>query len=141
MKIRYLVVAFSLFIFFSSFLSVKAQTQRVRAPELTGGVSWLNTDKSLSLAALKGKVVLLDFWTYGCINCIHILPDLHRLEEKYANQLVIIGVHSAKFDNEGQTENIRKIILLGCRVFCKTRPKLETVDWNKTEKISSMRLS
>jgi DNA-binding beta-propeller fold protein YncE len=84
---------------------------RVRAPELTGGRGWLNTDKPLSLAALKGKVVLLDFWTYGCINCIHIIPDLKRLEAKYANQLVVIGVHSAKFENEKDTENIRRIIL------------------------------
>jgi thiol-disulfide isomerase/thioredoxin len=84
---------------------------RVRAPELTGGRGWLNTDKPLSLAALKGKVVLLDFWTYGCINCIHIIPDLKRLEHKYANQLVVIGVHSAKFENEKDTENIRRIIL------------------------------
>ena len=60
---------------------------------------------------MKGKVVLLDFWTYGCINCIHIIPDLKRLEEKYANQLVVIGVHSAKFENEKETENIRRIIL------------------------------
>ncbi|MGH9962305.1 MAG: thioredoxin-like domain-containing protein, partial [Pyrinomonadaceae bacterium] len=71
----------------------------------------LNTDKPLSLAALKGKVVLLDFWTYGCINCIHTIPDLKKLEEKYANQLVVIGVHSAKFENEKETENIRRIIL------------------------------
>ena len=84
---------------------------RVRAPELTGGRGWLNTDKPLSLAALKGKVVLLDFWTYGCINCIHIIPDLKRLEHKYPNQLVVIGVHSAKFENEKDTENIRRIIL------------------------------
>jgi DNA-binding beta-propeller fold protein YncE len=84
---------------------------RVRAPELTGGRGWLNTDKPLTLAALKGKVVLLDFWTYGCINCMHIIPDLKRLEHKYANQLVVIGVHSAKFENEKDTENIRRIIL------------------------------
>lgn len=84
---------------------------RVRAPELTGGRGWLNTEKPLPLAALKGKVVLLDFWTYGCINCIHIIPDLKRLEQKYANQLVVIGVHSAKFENEKDTENIRRIIL------------------------------
>lgn len=84
---------------------------RVRAPEIQGGSGWLNTDKPLSLAALKGKVVLLDFWTYGCINCIHIIPDLKRLEAKYANQLVVIGVHSAKFKNEKETENIRRIIL------------------------------
>src|SRR5688572_24857106 len=84
---------------------------RVRAPEITGGRGWLNTDKPLSLAALKGKVVLLDFWTYGCINCIHIIPDLKKLEAKYPNQLVVIGVHSAKFENEKETENIRRIIL------------------------------
>ena len=84
---------------------------RVRAPEITGGRGWLNTDKPLSLAALRGKVVLLDFWTYGCINCIHIIPDLKKLEAKYPNELVVIGVHSAKFDNEKETENIRRIIM------------------------------
>jgi thiol-disulfide isomerase/thioredoxin len=84
---------------------------RVRAPEIKGGRGWLNTDKPLSLAALKGKVVLLDFWTYGCINCMHIIPDLKRLEQKYAKELVVIGVHSAKFENEKDTENIRRIIL------------------------------
>src|SRR2546429_1924687 len=84
---------------------------RIRAPELNGGRSWLNTDKPLSLAKLKGKVVLLDFWTYGCINCMHIIPDLKKLEKKYPNELVVIGVHSAKFENEKETENIRRIIL------------------------------
>jgi thiol-disulfide isomerase/thioredoxin len=93
------------------FMSVQQEKARVRAPEITGGRGWLNTDKPLSIAALKGKVVLLDFWTYGCINCIHIIPDLKKLEEKYAKQLVVIGVHSAKFQNEKETENIRRIIL------------------------------
>src|SRR5687768_9320936 len=83
----------------------------VRAPEIQGGSGWLNTDKPLSLAALKGKVVLLDFWTYGCINCIHIIPDLKRLEAKYPNELVVIGVHSAKFTTERETESIRQAIL------------------------------
>ena len=87
------------------------EKQRVRAPELNGGSGWLNTDKPLTLAGLKGKIVLLDFWTYGCINCIHIIPDLKKLEAKYGKELVVIGVHSAKFENEGETENIRKIIL------------------------------
>lgn len=84
---------------------------KVRAPELTGDKGWLNTDKPLLIAGLKGKVILLDFWTYGCINCIHIIPDLKRLEAKYPNNLVVIGVHSAKFDNEKDTDNIRQIIL------------------------------
>lgn len=84
---------------------------KVRAPEFTGGKGWLNTDKPLSVAGLKGKVVLLDFWTYGCINCIHIIPDLKRLEAKYPNNLVVIGVHSAKFDNEKDIANIRQIVI------------------------------
>ena len=87
------------------------QGEPVRAPELEGGRGWLNTDAPLSIAALRGKVVLLDFWTYGCVNCMHVIPDLKRLEEKYQKQLVVIGVHSAKFENEKETENIRRIVL------------------------------
>jgi thiol-disulfide isomerase/thioredoxin len=83
----------------------------VPAPEFPPGLDWLNTERPLSLADLRGKAVLLDFWTYGCINCIHIIPDLKKLEEKYADELVVIGVHSAKFENEGDTDNIRRIIL------------------------------
>jgi thiol-disulfide isomerase/thioredoxin len=82
-----------------------------KAPELDGGIAWLNTGKPLSLKDLKGKVVLLDFWTLCCINCIHIMPDLAKLEKKYANELVVIGVHSAKFENEKNSESIRKAIL------------------------------
>src|SRR5256714_8201871 len=93
-------------------LEMAAQERtKIRAPELTGDRGWLNTSKPLSLAALKGKVVLLDFWTYGCINCMHIIPDLKKIEKKYPNELVVIGVHSAKFQNEKDTENIRRIVL------------------------------
>jgi DNA-binding beta-propeller fold protein YncE len=81
------------------------------APELDGGVAWLNTAKPIKLADLKGKVVILDFWTFCCINCIHTLPDLAKLEKKYEKELVVVGVHSAKFDAEKDTENIRKAIL------------------------------
>ena len=83
----------------------------VRAPELNGGVSWLNTAQPLSLEKLRGKVVLLDFWTFCCINCMHILPDLRKLEETFPNELVVIGVHSAKFTNEKESESIRQAIL------------------------------
>lgn len=82
-----------------------------KAPELDGGVAWLNTSKPIRMADLKGKVVVLDFWTLCCINCIHTLPGLAKLEKKYPNELVVIGVHSAKFDNERDTESIRKAIL------------------------------
>ncbi len=84
---------------------------KVRAPEFQGDSGWLNTEKPLSIKGLRGKVILLDFWTYGCVNCIHIIPDLKKLEEKYADPLVVIGVHSAKFDNEKNIDNIRQIIL------------------------------
>lgn len=84
---------------------------RVPAPELDGGVAWLNTAGPIRLRDLRGKIVLLDFWTFCCINCIHTLPDLARLEKKYSKELVVIGVHSAKFDNEKNSESIRKAIL------------------------------
>ena len=84
---------------------------RFPAPSLDGGVEWLNTSGPISIKDLRGKIVLLDFWTYCCINCIHVLPDLKYLEKKYDKQLVVIGVHAAKFSNEKETENIRRAIL------------------------------
>jgi thiol-disulfide isomerase/thioredoxin len=82
----------------------------VNAPDFPAGADWINVSKPVSMADLRGKIVMLDFWTYGCINCIHIIPDLKRLEAEYPDQLVVIGVHSAKFENEGETENIRWIV-------------------------------
>src|SRR4051794_8896394 len=66
------------------------------APTIPTGVDWLNVSAPLTLDQLKGKVVLLDFWTYGCINCMHMMPILNHLEEKYGDALAVIGVHSAK---------------------------------------------
>jgi len=83
-----------------------ALEQATRA-SLEGGVGWINS-APIRLEDLRGKIVLLDFWTYCCINCHHVLPDLARLEEKYKNQLVVIGVHSPKFTAERETENIRR---------------------------------
>ncbi len=85
--------------------------RRTPSPNLDGGVEWLNTGGPLKIEDLKGKFVILDFWTYCCINCIHILPELKKLEHKYPNELVVIGVHSAKFETEKDTENIRAAIL------------------------------
>lgn len=76
--------------------------------DLEGGIAWINTAGPIRMEDLRGKIVLLDFWTYCCINCHHVLPDLERLEQKYANELVVIGVHSAKFPAERDTNNIRK---------------------------------
>ncbi len=88
------------------------EKKKVPAPELAGGVDWLNTAGPLSMKKdLKGKIVILDFWTLCCINCIHVLPDLAKLEKKWANELVVIGVHSPKFENEKDSASIRKAIL------------------------------
>ena len=89
----------------------QAPRNLVRAPEFPAGLTWLNSDKPLSIKGLRGKVVLLDFWTYGCINCLHIIPDLKKLEAKYPNQLVVIGVHSAKFATEGDAGNLRQAVM------------------------------
>ncbi len=83
----------------------------VNAPDFPAGLSWLNTDVPLSIRQLRGKVVLLDFWTYCCINCMHVVEDLKRLERKYSDELVVIGVHSAKFDAEKDTDRIRQAVL------------------------------
>jgi thiol-disulfide isomerase/thioredoxin len=82
----------------------------VPAPAFPADVDWLNVENPLTIEGLQGKIVILDFWTYGCINCIHMIPVLDALSETYEEELVIISVHSAKFDNEGQTENIRQIV-------------------------------
>ncbi|MEP9410361.1 MAG: redoxin domain-containing protein [Candidatus Brocadia sp.] len=109
-KILFFIVVLSFFLF-GGISVAPAQKKRVPAPELAGGTAWLNISKPLTLSDLKGKVVLLDFWTYCCINCMHIIPDLKKLEAKYSKELVIIGVHSAKFENERDAENIRQAIL------------------------------
>ena len=75
------------------------RTPRVRAPELVGR-GWLNTDGPVALRDLRGRFVLLDFWTFCCVNCLHVLDELRPVEEKYADELVVIGVHSPKFVHE-----------------------------------------
>lgn len=83
----------------------------VKAPPLTGGKGWLNVDRPLTWDDLKGKVVLLDFWTFCCSDCMHLLPYLEKLEDRFAEELVVIGVHSGKFDNERSTDSIRHAML------------------------------
>ena len=76
------------------------RSTRLRAPALTGR-GWLNTGGvDLSLTDLRGRIVVLDFWTFCCVNCLHVLDELRPLEEKYADSLVLIGVHSPKFEHE-----------------------------------------
>lgn len=91
---------------------IPCEVKSVKAPEFPKSALWLNTDRPLSLDKLKGHVVLLDFWTYCCINCLHVLPDLAYLERKYRDEpFLVIGVHAAKFDNEQDPENIRQAII------------------------------
>ncbi len=109
-------ISLALFFVLSGFITLQAQkpmlpVRTVHAPEFPAGLEWLNTAQPLSLKALRGKFVLLDFWTYCCINCLHIIPDLKRLEHEYSEELVVIGVHSAKFENEQDTRQIRQAIL------------------------------
>ncbi|WP_416970339.1 thioredoxin-like domain-containing protein [Streptomyces sp. 4F14] len=80
---------------------------RVRAPELVGKGGWLNTgDRQYTLADLRGRIVVLDFWTFCCINCLHVLDELRELEEKHADTVVVIGVHSPKFVHEAEHQAV-----------------------------------
>jgi thiol-disulfide isomerase/thioredoxin len=75
--------------------------ERIHAPDLSSATAWLNVDRPIGIRELRGHVVILDFWTYCCVNCMHVLPILRDLEERHASDpLVVIGVHSAKFDAE-----------------------------------------
>jgi thiol-disulfide isomerase/thioredoxin len=87
-----------------------SESTRVRAPELPDDLEWFNTDTPLTLASQRGKVVLLDFWTYCCINCMHVLPDLHYLQNKFSDRLTVIGIHSPKFENERVAGQLQKAI-------------------------------
>ncbi|MEE1751369.1 NHL domain-containing thioredoxin family protein [Streptomyces sp. SP18CS02] len=80
---------------------------RVRAPELIGKGGWLNTGgKELKLADFRGRVLILDFWTFCCINCLHVLDELRELEEKHRDTVVIVGVHSPKFVHEAEHQAV-----------------------------------
>lgn len=84
-----------------------APRARVRAPELTGRGGWLNTGgKDLTLADLRGRIVILDFWTFCCVNCLHVLDELRELEEKHRDTVVIVGVHSPKFVHEADHQAV-----------------------------------
>ena len=81
-----------------------------KAPEFTGIVKWLNSEP-LTLESLRGKVVLVDFWTYTCINCIRTLPYVTSWYEKYKDKgLIIVGVHTPEFEFEKKSENVLNAI-------------------------------
>ena len=82
-----------------------------KAPELTGISGYINTEENLKISDQKGKVVLVDFWTYTCINCIRTLPHLIEWDKKYQDRgLVIIGVHTPEFSFEKEYENVKDAV-------------------------------
>jgi thiol-disulfide isomerase/thioredoxin/sugar lactone lactonase YvrE len=81
------------------------------APEIARpGLQWFNVPAPLPIASLRGRLVILDFWTEGCINCIHIIPILRGIEEKYPDRVVVIGVHSPKFAEEKSAASVQDAI-------------------------------
>ena len=85
----------------------------------------MNVSAPLSLNDLRGRFVLLDFWTYCCINCMHVLPELKKLEQAFPNELVVIGVHSAKFESENRSPTTF------AKLCCGTR---SSIRWSTTRK-------
>lgn len=119
-----LVLMAALMLWVSGLSAAKAPDEEP-AFEFDPALPWLNVSGPLSLERLRGKVVILDFWTYGCINCIHVLPDLQRLEEKYHPWLVILGVHTPKFDREKNLGALRSILFR----YGITHPVVNDVDY------------
>ncbi|CAB3684876.1 thioredoxin [Achromobacter marplatensis] len=90
--------------------AARAAGTPVPAPEFTGIENWLNSPP-LTLASQRGKVVLVDFWTYTCINCIRTLPYVTSWHQKYKDQgLVVVGVHTPEFPFERSTPNVQKAL-------------------------------
>lgn len=77
------------------------------APEFTGLTDWINSAEIHSMRELKGKVVLIDFWTFGCINCIHTLPHVQKWHQTYKDRgLVVLGIHAPEFNYEKKLDNV-----------------------------------
>lgn len=91
---------------------IKQQTHNQRVPDFPEQHVWLNSEP-IALTQLKGKLVCVDFWTYCCINCLHVLPDMDFLERKYAEEksVVFLGCHSAKFLNEKESSKVRDAVI------------------------------
>ena len=87
-----------------------ASTARVRAPELDGAGGFIGTAGPLTLASLRGRIVLLDFFTQSCINCVHVLDELRDLERQFGDDLLVIGTHSPKFPHEHDHESVVRAV-------------------------------
>lgn len=92
-------------------VKTKGESEFARAPDFRGLENWINGDSITSLEDLRGRVVLIDFWTYSCINCIRTLPHLQTLYEKYQDEdFVIIGIHAPEFAYEKKIENVKAAV-------------------------------
>ncbi|HET9170592.1 MAG TPA: NHL domain-containing thioredoxin family protein [Actinospica sp.] len=96
---------------------------RVRAPQLVGRGGWINTADNLA-PDFSGKIVLLDFWTFCCANCLHVLDELRELEEEFADVLVTVGVHSPKFAHEADHD----ALIAACERYGVHHPVLDDPD-------------
>ena len=85
-------------------------SRRLAVSPFPAGLQWINAAGPIELRSLHGKFVLLDFWTLGCINCMHLIPELRKLEHAWPKELVVIGVHSAKFASEKESRNIEEAV-------------------------------
>ena len=87
------------------------KSQFKRAPEFTGITGYINTPSPVKLSDLKGKIVLVHFWTYTCINCIHTIPYLNNWYQKYSNKgLVIVGIQTPEFDFEKNIDGVKAAV-------------------------------
>lgn len=110
--IAVLVMLWGIFSFFSFiFFSATSKISDINKVIVAENKEWFNVSRPLEISDLKDRVILLDFWTYACVNCIHTLPEIKRIEKEFGNKVVVIGVHSAKFNNEKDSAEIRKAIL------------------------------
>lgn len=92
-------------------MALRQSWMGVEAPEFPRGLQWLNTARPLSMKALRGKVVLIEFWAYSCVNCLRVLPYLLRWHEKYERLgFIVIGVHSPEFEFEKDRQNVQEAV-------------------------------
>jgi thiol-disulfide isomerase/thioredoxin len=106
-------------------LPLRAEACKMHQLLLNEKNQWLNTARPLTEEDVKGRLVLLDFWTYGCINCMQVVPDLKSLEAEFGDRLLVVGVHSAKFSGERDS----KRILAAAQRFGITHPVINDSDF------------
>lgn len=108
-NIKPILIIFSLIIITVLFLKTAPYSPEDEAPEIDNkSGKWINTNNEINLSDLKGKVVLIEFWTFGCYNCTNTIPYLNKWYEKYkSDNFEMIGIHCPEFDNERNFENVK----------------------------------